>query len=80
MALQKICPSKILDAQKAVSIIKPGSRVFIGTGCGEPRHLVKAMINDLSLRDIVVYQMIASSLSSFMCNESFLDRFKLKIM
>ena len=36
--------SKVVHAPEAVSKIKRGSRVFIGTGCGEPQHLIRAMV------------------------------------
>jgi len=45
--------SKIVDAQEAVSKIKRGSRVFIGTGCGEPQHLIRAMVEEQQLQDII---------------------------
>ena len=34
---------KILTAETAVKNIKPGSHIFIGTGCGEPQSLVRAL-------------------------------------
>jgi acyl-CoA hydrolase/GNAT superfamily N-acetyltransferase len=30
-------------AQEAISLIKPGQRVFIGSSCGEPQHLVREL-------------------------------------
>ena len=33
----------IATPEKALSYLKPGHHVFIGTGCGEPVELVKAM-------------------------------------
>ena len=44
MDLKQLCPDKTVDAATAVSHIKSGSRVFIGTACGEPQHLIKAMV------------------------------------
>jgi acyl-CoA hydrolase/GNAT superfamily N-acetyltransferase len=35
--------STILTADQAVAHIKPGQRIFIGTGCGEPLELVRAL-------------------------------------
>jgi len=35
--------STILNADQAVARIKPGQRIFIGTGCGEPLELVRAL-------------------------------------
>ncbi|QTA89803.1 bifunctional acetyl-CoA hydrolase/transferase family protein/GNAT family N-acetyltransferase [Desulfonema magnum] len=79
MDLYEYCPEKIRTAEKAVSNIKSGSRVFIGTGCGEPQCLIKAMVNDKSLQDIMVYQMLSSTFSQFIEDESFLRRFSLKL-
>jgi hypothetical protein len=45
--LEKHCKEKIVSDKEAVSKIKGGSRVFIGTGCGEPQHLIKTMVNDV---------------------------------
>ncbi|NNL78336.1 MAG: GNAT family N-acetyltransferase, partial [Desulfobacterales bacterium] len=61
------------------SKIKRGSRVFIGTGCGEPQHLIRAMADNDSLQDIMLYQMLSSTLSKFVENESFIRRFSLKL-
>ncbi|OQX24115.1 MAG: acetyl-CoA hydrolase [Desulfobacteraceae bacterium IS3] len=79
MNLHEVCPEKILRAEDAVSHIKRGSRVFIGTGCGEPQHLIKAMVSDVALQDIMVYQMLSSTFAQFVDDESFLRRFSLKL-
>jgi len=34
---------KKLSAKEAIGRIRPGTRVFIGSSCGEPQHLVKAL-------------------------------------
>jgi acyl-CoA hydrolase/ribosomal protein S18 acetylase RimI-like enzyme len=70
---------KVVDAQEAVSNIMRGSRVFIGTGCGEPQHLIHAMVKDDRLQDIMIYQMLSSTLSQFVEDESFIRRFSLKL-
>ncbi len=70
---------KVVEAQEAVSRIMRGSRVFIGTGCGEPQHLIRAMVKDERLQDIMVYQMLSSTLSQFVEDESFIRRFSLKL-
>ena len=44
MDWQHLYESKIVDAPEAMSKIMRGSRVFIGTGCGEPQHLIHAMV------------------------------------
>ncbi len=70
---------KVVAAPEAVSKIMRGSRVFIGTGCGEPQHLIRAMVADQQLQDIMVYQMLSSTLSQFVDDESFKRRFSLKL-
>ena len=79
MNLREIYPEKVLTAQESVKKIKNGSRVFIGTGCGEPQRLIKAMIEDPSIQDIVIYQMLSSTLSKYVNDENFLSRFSIKL-
>jgi acyl-CoA hydrolase len=79
MEWQRHYAPKVVDAQEAVSRIMRGSRVFIGTGCGEPQHLIRAMVKDERLQDIMVYQMLSSTLSQFVEDESFTRRFSLKL-
>jgi len=48
------------SARKAVQIIRPGQRVFIGAACGEPQQLVRALsevVEDLS--DIEIVRLMA---------------------
>jgi acyl-CoA hydrolase len=79
MDWQRRFAPKVVDAQEGVSRIMRGSRVFIGTGCGEPQHLIRAMVKDERLQDIMVYQMLSSTLSQFVEDESFIRRFSLKL-
>ena len=79
MDLMRLCPNKVVSAEDAVSRIKSGSRVFIGTGCGEPQHLIKAMVNDSTIQDILVYQMLSSTFSRYIADKSFRRRFSLKL-
>lgn len=79
MELKQLCAEKVVDAATAVSYIKSGSRVFIGTGCGEPQHLIKAMVKDASIQDIMVYQMLSSTFAQFIDDESFRRRFSPKL-
>jgi acyl-CoA hydrolase/GNAT superfamily N-acetyltransferase len=77
--LQKRCRSKVVDAEKAVSRIKKGSRVFIGTGCGEPQALIRAMVAHNELHDVLIYQMLSATLAQYIDDPSFLSRFSLKL-
>ena len=70
---------KIVSAETAVSRLKNGSRVFIGSGCGEPRHLIQAMVSDPHIQDIMLFQMLSFSLENYLQDESFLRRFQLKL-
>jgi acyl-CoA hydrolase/acetoin utilization deacetylase AcuC-like enzyme len=36
--------NKIGAAQAAIKLIQPGNTIFIGTGCGQPPHLIDALI------------------------------------
>ncbi|MGD8260967.1 MAG: acetyl-CoA hydrolase, partial [Desulfobacterales bacterium] len=47
-------------AEKALRCIKPGQRVFIGSSCGEPQHLVRAL-SELSnyYKDIEIVRLMA---------------------
>jgi acyl-CoA hydrolase/GNAT superfamily N-acetyltransferase len=79
MNLNKTCPEKVVDAQTAIAKIKNGCRVFIGTGCGEPQELIRTMVEDLNMQDIMVYQMLSSTFSRYVDDPRFLRRFSLKL-
>ena len=40
--------SKLRTADAAVRMIRAGQRVFIGSSCGEPQHLVNALMDNAS--------------------------------
>ena len=51
---------KLDDAAGAVARIRPGQRVFIGSSCGEPQHLVQALANKArGLSDIEVVRLLS---------------------
>ncbi|MGW8193322.1 MAG: GNAT family N-acetyltransferase [Desulforhopalus sp.] len=79
MDLYTHCPHKLLTAEKAIEKIKTGSRVFIGTGCGEPQHLIHEMVADKGLYDILIYQMLSFTLAQYVDDHDFLNRFSLKL-
>ena len=43
--MKKTYPEKFMSEQDIFSRIHAGDRIFIGTGCGEPQYLVRALIN-----------------------------------
>ena len=71
--------NKIVSAKQAIATIKNGSRIFIGSGCGEPQHLIHTMVGDDNINDIMVFQMLAFTLSDYFTNASFLQRFSVKL-
>ncbi|MEJ2041180.1 MAG: acetyl-CoA hydrolase/transferase C-terminal domain-containing protein, partial [Desulfosarcinaceae bacterium] len=79
MDLMRHCPEKVIEAEQAVAKIKNGSRIFIGTGCGEPQHLIRTMVRDSQIQDVMVYQMLSSTLADYIDDPDFLRRFALKL-
>jgi acyl-CoA hydrolase/GNAT superfamily N-acetyltransferase len=79
MNLQEYCPDKLLNSTEAIKKIENGSRVFIGTGCGEPQELINAMVANKAIQDIIVYQMLSSTFARYMDDEDFLNRFSIKL-
>jgi acyl-CoA hydrolase/GNAT superfamily N-acetyltransferase len=70
---------KVVTAAEAISTIKNGSRIFIGSGCGEPQHLIHTLANNYDLKDIMVFQMLAHTLADYLNDETFLERFSVKL-
>ncbi len=79
MAPQHTYADKVVDAKTALGNIKNGSRVFVGTGCGEPQHLIRTMVETLNMQDIMVYQMLSWTFSNYVDDPKFLRRFSLKL-
>lgn len=79
-AYRCIRPPKLLTAEAAVSKIKRGSRVFIGTGCGEPQWIIRALVRDPQMQDNMLYQMLSSTLAEFVDDPDFLKRLSLKLI
>jgi acyl-CoA hydrolase/GNAT superfamily N-acetyltransferase len=49
----------IASAQEAIAHIRPGQRIFIGTGCGQPQALVKALLDHAKqLQDTEVVHLV----------------------
>jgi acyl-CoA hydrolase/GNAT superfamily N-acetyltransferase len=79
MDLNKYCPEKVVNAEQATAKIKNGSRIFIGTGCGEPQHLIHAMVKNTRIQDAMLYQMLSFTLAGYVDDADFLKRFALKL-
>lgn len=70
---------KTVDALTALETIKKGSRVFIGSGCGEPQYLIKTLIENTEVEDVALYQMFSDTLSRYINDDRFFRRFALKL-
>ncbi len=79
MDIREYCPDKVATAKEALSHIKNGSRIFIGTGCGEPQHLIRSLVANPIIQDAVIYQMLSFTLSKYVDDPKFLRRFALKL-
>jgi len=69
---------KVTSAEKAMRFIRRGHRVFIGSGCGEPQHLVRALEQvAIQLADLEVLHLLSLGRTSY-TDETFRDKVRLK--
>lgn len=72
---------KLTSAKKALEHIKPGQRVFIGSSCGEPQHLVKEL-SDACIRftdlEIVRLLSVESGPLTLIANRSHSQQFNIR--
>lgn len=76
-AWEKEYRSKVLTAEEAVLKIGPGRTVFLGTACGEPQALVKALLaKSYAMIDSEVIQALSLG-QTFYAEDQFRDQFRL---
>ena len=71
-SLKKEYRSKLCTAEEAVRMIDSGQRVFIGSSCGEPQHLVDALMDHATLfTDVEIMRLLSleGSLLSLLADE-----------
>ena len=71
-SLQDVYKSKLRSADEAVRMIRAGQRVFIGSSCGEPQHLVNALMDNAKFfSDVEIVRLLSleGSLLSLMADE-----------
>ena len=64
--------SKLRTADEAVRMIRSGQRVFIGSSCGEPQHLVNALMDNAKFfSDVEIVRLLSleGSVMSLMADE-----------
>jgi len=75
--LEKEYREKLLTAEEAVLKIGPGRTVFLGTACGEPQALVKALLaKSYAMIDSEIIQALSLGLT-FYAEEKYMDQFRL---
>jgi len=69
--------NKIGTAATAMNLIKPGNRIFIGTGCAQPQHLVNALVEHSShIYDAHIIHLLTMGAAPY-ANEQFREKFKM---
>jgi len=68
--------AKISNAAAAMRLIKSGNNIFIGTGCGQPQHLVNALVEYSShIYDAHIIHLLTMGTAPY-ANEKFREKFK----
>jgi acyl-CoA hydrolase/ribosomal protein S18 acetylase RimI-like enzyme len=57
--------NKVKTAEQAVSIVRPGQRVFIGSGAAEPQTLVEALSAQPGLRDTEIVHILTLGVATY---------------
>lgn len=77
----KVWPKKFKAERFIFQEIRPGDKIFIGTGCGEPQYLVRAFINHVNKNpkaflDTELINIVTLGLAPYI-DEKFRDSFRL---
>jgi len=68
---------KMGNATSAVKLIKSGNSIFIGTGCGQPQHLVDALVKHSShIYDAHIVHLLTMGTAPY-ADEKFQEKFKM---
>ena len=68
---------KITTAAQSMKLIKSGNHIFIGTGCGQPLHLVDALVNHSSgITDAHIVHLLTVGAAPY-ADEKFREKFKM---
>ena len=69
--------NKIATAPAAMKLIKPGNSIFIGTGCGQPQHLVSALVEHSGkIWDAHIVHLLTAGAAPY-ADEKFREKFKM---
>jgi len=68
---------RIGTAASAMELIRPGNSIFIGTGCGQPQHLVNALVEQSShIYDAHIIHLLTMGAAPY-ADEKFREKFKM---
>jgi len=68
---------KIGNAASAMKLIKSGNSIFIGTGCGQPQHLVDALVkHSAHIYDAHIIHLLTMGAAPY-ADEKFREKFKM---
>ncbi len=74
---KQVYKSKLGTAVAAMKLIKPGNSIFIGTGCGQPQHLVEALVQHSShIHDAHIIHLLTMGAAPY-ADEKFREKFKM---
>jgi acyl-CoA hydrolase len=74
---KEVYKSKLGTAVAAMKLIKPGNSIFIGTGCGQPQHLVEALVQHSShIYDAHIIHLLTMGAAPY-ADEKFREKFKM---
>jgi len=69
--------NKIGTAVSAIKLIRPGNRIFIGTGCAQPQHLVNALVeHSAHIYDAHIIHLLTMGAAPYI-EEKFREKFKM---
>lgn len=80
--IQKKWPHKFRDQERFIfNEIRPGNRIFVGTGCGEPQYLVRSLLNFVddqpkAFLDAEIMNIVTLGVAPY-TDEKFRDNFRL---
>ncbi len=67
----------VMDAREAIRKVQPGDRIFVGTGCGQPQHLVNSLVEHGGhISDAHIIHMLTMGAAPY-ANPKFREKFKM---
>ncbi len=68
---------QIATAVEAMKVIRPGYRIFIGTGCGQPQHLITSLVeHSAHIADAHIIHLLTMGTAPY-ADERFREKFKM---